>query len=140
MLLQINPDGLSNGLAHIVKLVEQGKEWPPSPIVFASLCKKPLDTDEAFIRMVRHQKPENPAERKARAESNWHCRNRPEAEARAVFTKSYAKYYERYANGTLQDEEPKALPKTVATTEFDRMREEAIRNGKYNRLNRSKRK
>lgn len=129
--MSISPDGLLNGIAHCVKRSEDGNEWPPAPMAFMALCKKPIDFDDAFLRMVKRQAPKNDAEIMARREAGWSVRNQSEQQANKVFQRAYTKFYTMMIEGQLPNPNQKALPPQVQTTEFDRLRDQAIRDGKY---------
>lgn len=131
LLLSITPDGLANGMDHCVKRAEEGNEWPPAPMAFMALCKKPIDFEEAFLRMVKRQAPKNDAEIMARREAGWSVKNQSEQQANKVFQRAYSKFYTMLTEGCLPDPNQKKLPPKVVTTEFDRLRDQAIRDGKY---------
>lgn len=112
-----------------------GREWPPAPLAFIVLCKKPIDCDEAFVRMVRKEPAKNDAERFARREAGWSVRNQSEIRAQQVFDRSYIKFYTLFIEGRLPDPNVKELPPKVIKTEFDVLRDKAIESGKFKRRN-----
>lgn len=118
-------------MAHCVKRAEDGNEWPPAPMAFMALCKKPIDFEDAFLRMVKREEPANDAEIMARREAGWSVRNQSEQQANKVFQRAYTKFYTMMIEGQLPDPNQKALPPSVVKTEFDRLRDQAIESGKY---------
>lgn len=136
------------GFGECIKQAQDGKEWPPVPITFISMCKVAgIDVDGSFMRLVNREKPSDEAEKKTRHEVGYNCRSLPDDKARKLWEKNYRKNYQLMKEGKLNLRTENLLTEHVAAKPTDKMRdrfkpstaESAAMINRINKIRKSKR-
>lgn len=124
LLGKLSADDIKLGFSECIKQAQEGKEWPPVPITFISMCKTAgIDIDGSFMRLVNREKPIDKAEKKTRGEVGFNCKSLPDDKARKLWEKHYRKNYQLMKEGKLDIGESNLLTEHVAARPTDTMRD-----------------
>lgn len=124
LLSKLTLEQIKQGFSECVKRAQDGKEWPPTPIEFISLCKMAgLDINGSFLRMINKQPPADEAEKQTRYQVGYNCRGMADSSARKLWAEYYRKNFALMKEGKLATKQPLALPEKVQTKTTDTMRD-----------------
>ena len=124
LLGKLSADDIKQGFSECIKQAQEGKEWPPVPITFISMCKTAgIDIDGSFMRLVNREKPIDKAEKKTRGEVGFNCKSLPDDKARKLWEKHYRKNYQLMKEGKLDINESNLLTEHVTANKFDELRD-----------------
>lgn len=124
LLGKLSADDIKQGFSECIKQAQEGKEWPPVPITFISMCKNAgIDIDGSYMRLINREKPIDKAEKKTRGEVGFNCKSLPDDKARKLWEKNYRKNYQLMKEGKLDIDSAAMLTEHVAARQTDTMRD-----------------
>lgn len=124
LLGKLTAQQIKLGLGECIKLAQKGREWPPTPIEFISLCKMAgADARGGYDRLISREPPANAAEKKTRSQVGFNVRSLPDDKARRMWNEYYMQNYQAMMEGNLKDDAPPLLTEHVAARPSDTMRD-----------------
>jgi len=124
LLGKLSAKEIKLGFSECIKQAQSGKEWPPVPITFISMCKNAgIDVDGSFDRFIKREPAADLSEKITRGEIGFNCRSMADDKARKLWAQHYKVNYQKMKDGKLQACETKMLTEHVTTKPTDTMRD-----------------
>ena len=121
---KLSAEQIKLGFGECIKMAQNGKEWPPVPITFISMCKVAgLDVEGSYARFTNRKQPKDKAEQVTRSEIGFNIKAMSMNDAERKWAKVYTANYQKMKDGFFDKPEAPALTEHSSVKDTDIMRD-----------------